>query len=203
MTSVLSSGWDEAPRQDKPFPWTVTSPGWAFPAAVATELAATFPHRSFARRDTSGRSSGKTYRNWSRPAVPESAPNAVWAELLADLSAPGYREQVASLLGQPVAGSVELRFVRHAPGDWLDAHVDSADKLFSHIFYFADDWRPEWGGCLELLNSPDPRDVAVSIAPLTGRSVLMARTDDAWHQVSPVSPEAGAGRSSLLVHGWR
>ncbi|MEU6373189.1 2OG-Fe(II) oxygenase family protein [Streptomyces sp. NPDC046909] len=203
MISVLTSRWAEADRRDEPFPWAVTEPGWAFPEAATTELAATFPNRSFTRRDTSARSTGKTYRNWSRPADPHTAPNALWAALLTDLSAPAYRRQVAALLGQPPAGGIELRFVHHAPGDWLDAHVDSADKLFSHIFYFADDWRPEWGGCLELLRSADPLDVAVSIPPLTGRTVLMARTDDAWHQVTPVSADAAAGRSTLLVHGWR
>jgi len=130
-------------------------------------------------------------------------PASVWPALLADLASPSYRTLVASLLGQPVAAQVELRFVQHAQGDWLDPHVDSADKLFSHIFYFADGWRPEWGGCLEILASADPRDVAASIPPVTGQSVLMARTDNAWHQVTRVAPHAAATRSSLLVHGWK
>jgi Rps23 Pro-64 3,4-dihydroxylase Tpa1-like proline 4-hydroxylase len=102
-----------------------------------------------------------------------------------------------------MAAEVELRFVHHAQGDWLDPHIDSVDKLFSHIFYFADGWQPRWGGCLEILGSADPRDVVATIPPLTGQSVLMARTDRAWHQVTRVSPSALTSRSSLLVHGWK
>ncbi|WP_329126884.1 2OG-Fe(II) oxygenase family protein [Streptomyces sp. NBC_01465] len=203
MMSVLAPGWHEVARNDRPFPWTLTPPGQVFASAVQSELATTFPDGGLARRDTSTRTSGKTYRNWSRPAAPDDAPNGTWAGLLTDLLSREYRQQVAALLGQPQAADVELRFVQHARGDWLDAHVDSADKVFSHIFYFADGWSPEWGGCLELLNSADPQDVAFSIPPVTGQSVLMARTDHAWHQVSPVGPDASAGRSSLLVHGWR
>lgn len=202
MVMELAGPWPGAELSTEPFPWLVTPPGSVFPVETAVELAATFPQDSFARLDTSARTEGKTYRNWSRPAGAELAPAGAWSELLAELASPAYRLLVAQVLGQPVAAEVELRFVHHGRGDWLDPHVDSADKLFSHIFYFADGWQPDWGGCLEILGSADPADVVASVAPVTGRSVLMARTDRAWHQVTRVSPSARTGRSSLLVHGW-
>ncbi|MFE4333865.1 2OG-Fe(II) oxygenase family protein [Streptomyces sp. NPDC056831] len=202
MMRILTPSWAGAEPVTHPYPWMVFPPGTALPHHLIGRLTSSFPKDCYSRRDASTRDGGKTYRNWSRPAGSGEL-DSLWRDLLADLSSAAYRELVAAALDLPEAGDVELRFVRHARGDWLDPHVDSPDKVFSHIFYFAEQWQPDWGGHLEILGSADPGDVVASIPPLPGQSVLMARTDRAWHQVSRVANHVPISRASLLVHGWR
>ncbi|MEU2065744.1 2OG-Fe(II) oxygenase family protein [Streptomyces anulatus] len=108
------------------------------------------------------------------------------------------------MLDQPVARDLDIRLVRHESGDWLSPHTDREDKLFSHIIYFSTRWDAEWGGCLEILRSSDPADAVARVVPRLGASALLARSDESWHQVSPVTPVPGIPpRASLLVHGLR
>lgn len=207
--TVLDKAWAERDVNQYPFPWLSTEPSKVFSLETAQRLAEDFPVDGFVRHDTTQRQGGdKRYRNFSRSlaeadACVDPGTAGVWDDLLADLRTVEYREQVAGLLGQRPANAVELRLVRHAPGDWLGPHTDRPDKMFSHIFYFNALWRPEWGGCLEILNGDDPTSLVSRIVPQLGVSALLARTDNSWHQVTKVSGPSSATRMSLLVHGVR
>lgn len=206
--NVLAPDWADREIRSEPFHWLATEPGELFDVATARSLADTFPVDGFVRRDTTGRPTGKTYRNCSRRLVePGSAPAEdlppQWRALLADLTGEAYRADVARLLGQRPAGAVEIRLVRHEPGDWLGPHTDREEKLFSHIVYFNDGWRAEFGGCLEILDSDDPAAVAGRVVPALGASALLAQAPHSWHQVSEVDAATARGRMSLLLHGLR
>jgi Rps23 Pro-64 3,4-dihydroxylase Tpa1-like proline 4-hydroxylase len=210
MMPLLQAGWKSRPPHEQPFRWLSTEPGELLSEEVAQELADSFPQSSFVRRDASQRPGHKSYRNFSRPllqpdgsaVVPQALP-LLWRQLLAELTAPAYRGEVARLLDQPVARRMEVRLVKHAPGDWLSPHTDRADKLFSHIVYFNRCWREQWGGCLEILAGQDPTAVCGRIVPRLGASALLARADNSWHQVLPVAASAAPERLSLLIHGQK
>lgn len=206
--SVLLPGWTRrAPCRD-PYTWLRTAPGELLAEPVALRLAEEFPESSFARADASGRTGDKTYRNYTRSAVgeggiPDTTLPASWQALVGELTGDTYRRDVASLLGQREAGAVDIRLVRHGPGDWLSPHTDRDDKLFSHIIYFNPGWRPEWGGCLEILRSQNPAEVFERVVPTLGASALVARSNSSWHQVSKVVASGAPDRKSLLIHGLR
>ena len=205
---LLGDGWTRFRPQESPYRWLRTEPGQVLGVSAARRLAASFPAGSFVRTDASGRTGRKSYRNFSRQlAGPGAAADTrlppLWQELVADLLADGYRRQVARLLDQPIAPGLEVRLVRHGEGDWLGPHTDGDDKLFSHIFYFTPGWRAEWGGCLQILGSPDPDDVVDQVVPRLGASALLARAGNSWHQVSAVAARPVPQRTSLLVHGLR
>lgn len=203
---VLGDRWQTLCAQERPYRWLSTAPGELFGTDVAAELAATFPATGFIRMDAAHRRNGKTYRNFSRPvangAGDEPLP-ARWTDLLTDLCSTGYRQWVASVLDQELADRVELRLVRHAPGDWLGPHTDREDKLFSHILYFNPGWHEEWGGCLEILDGASPTAVVSRVVPELGASALLAQATNSWHQVTRVGAATAVSRRSLLVHGLR
>ena len=90
------------------------------------------------------------------------------------------------MLGQQPARALELRLVRHGPGDGLSPHTDRDDKIFSHVIYLNRTWHEDWGGCLEVLSNNDPGAVAGRIVPRLGASALMARSNNSWHQVTAI-----------------
>lgn len=206
MVRVLRDDWANVQVHRDPFLWLSTAPGRLFSMATARSLAATFPSDGFRRLDRSARSTGKQYRNDSRPIrwpEDEGTLPPLWRDLVCDLLAFRYRTDVARLLDQEPAAVLDLRLVRHGSGDWLGPHTDREDKLFSHIIYFNEAWRPEWGGRLEILEADDPGTVVASIAPELGASALLRRADNSWHQVTPLVADPPSERRSLLVHGIR
>ncbi|WP_410575596.1 2OG-Fe(II) oxygenase family protein [Amycolatopsis sp. cmx-4-61] len=208
---LISEAWSALKINDEPYVWLETAPGELIAEADARSLAEEFPAGSFVRKTTDGRKSDKSYRNYSRALAGPGAPDigdlpVVWREFVSELLAPAYREAVCARLDLPAPGQLEVRLVRHVTGDWLGPHTDRADKLFSHVFYFNEGWRQEWGGCLQILRSEDPADVVHTVVPVLGASALMIRADNSWHQVGEVHTRAGEParhRTSLLVHGLR
>lgn len=207
MSVVLRDSWGgRAPSLD-PFRWLHTTPGELLDLDVARQLAGSVPDHGFVRKLEVSVTRTKTYRNFSwdlvRPGEPTVELTGLWRELISDLVDPEYRRRVSELLGTPVADAVEIRLVRHLPGDWLGPHTDRPDKIFSHVLYFTAGWQPEWGGNLEILRTADPASVVSRVVPELGASALFARSDDSWHQVSPVTDERVPARVSLLIHGIR
>ncbi|MGW1059903.1 2OG-Fe(II) oxygenase family protein [Micromonospora rubida] len=205
---MLTDAWTTRGAHLSPYRWLATEPGEIFPMETADRLAETFPDDGYTRRDESGRTSGKQYRNFSREVVGPGVDIAdelpePWPALVRELVGSPYRLRVAGLLGQEPAASLEIRLVRHASGDWLGPHTDRGDKLFSHILYFNRGWREEWGGCLEILDGDDPSAVTGRVVPRLGASALLEQASNSWHQVTRVSGTSVAGRMSLLVHGLR
>ncbi len=205
-TGLLDGAWTRRAGQDRPRLWFGTEPGELFPPQVAAQLAADFPTEGYTRIDASGRTEGKSYRNYSRPLSGPGDPadkdlSPLWAQLIDEVHSEEYRRGVARTLGRPVAAAVEARLVRHVGGDWLGPHTDRPDKAFSHIVYFNPGWRAQWGGCLQILGSQDPGDVVAEVVPRLGASALLVPSADSWHQVGAVSAASASERRSLLIHG--
>jgi 2OG-Fe(II) oxygenase superfamily len=211
MMTVLRSGWTRrCVLQHEPYTWLATRPDQIYAEATARQLLIDFPVDSFTRTDASADGRAKTYRNYTRTLLapsesrrqPEHLP-PLWRQLVTELSIMDYRRDVAALLDQPVASTLEIRLVRHGNGDWLSPHTDREDKLFSHVFYFNPGWREEWGGCLEILAGAEPVVPVARVVPRLGVTSLLARCEKSWHQVTKVTEAAPGERVSLLVHGMR
>ena len=156
---ILHDIWTKRSPNKHPYLWLGTDPGELCPRVVAQELAARFPMIGFRRSDESRRPHGKQYSNYSRPLGHPHCDHdlsAPWRELLAELHAPAYRDHVARMLGQQPARALELRLVRHGPGDGLSPHTDRDDKIFSHVIYLNRTWHEDWGGCRDVFPTTTP-----------------------------------------------
>src|SRR5438105_7437559 len=81
---------------------------------------------------------------------------------------------------------MEVNVFHYGPGANLGPHPDLEDKLVTHVLYFNRSWNREDGGCLTILRSSDPADVAAEIEPIVGNSSVVVRSEESWHAVSRV-----------------
>jgi Rps23 Pro-64 3,4-dihydroxylase Tpa1-like proline 4-hydroxylase len=78
-----------------------------------------------------------------------------------------------------------------AKGHFLNPHLDNSHDLeqkhyrvLNLLYYCSPDWKPEYGGNLELWNEDVTE--AVEIPSLFNRLVLMSTNDKSWHSVNKV-----------------
>ena len=69
--------------------------------------------------------------------------------------------------------------------------------------YFNRSWNRADGGCLNVLGSDDPSDVAAEIEPIIGNSAVLVRSENSWHAVSPVVKGCTRSRRSLTATFYR
>ncbi|MFE4856700.1 2OG-Fe(II) oxygenase [Streptomyces sp. NPDC056670] len=196
-----------APLSPEPYPHAVLNDSFL---AQQDSLVREFPTEGFhydVRED--GGPDRKRYRTYNYQLVRFGVPDEenvnrlppAWRLLLADLTSAAYRAAVSAGTGVDLTGTVlDIRMVRYAENCWIEPHVDRPDKVVTHLFYLNDTWRPEWSGALRVLRSADMDDWSKEVFPLAGHSVLMVRTDDAWHAVPPVTGSGTHDRKTLLVH---
>lgn len=76
-------------------------------------------------------------------------------------------------------------------GHFLNPHIDNSHdgeqqnyRVLNLLYYVTPDWRPEYGGNLELWDVPVKN--RIEIRSLFNRLVLMATNDKSWHSVNEV-----------------
>jgi hypothetical protein len=119
--------------------------------------------------------------------------SSAWQNFIAELNGADYRSFIQSTLG---IDNFVLRMAWHVgeAGSEVSPHVDAAEKIATHIFYFntSNDWQDDWGGSTLVLSgktsavlNPDFCDFAeaVSCTITNNHSFLFANTKDAWHGV--------------------
>jgi SM-20-related protein len=188
----------------EPFEWAELA-GLFSPAAAAS-LAGTYPHDRFKRIAASG--GEKDYEYEARNLIgmgattvshPERLSQA-WRELGRDLLSPAYREVMSTLTGRDLRhAQLEVNVFHYGPGASLGAHRDLPEKLVTHVFYFNRTWNRGDGGCLGILRSSDPNDLAAEVEPLVGHSAVIVRSETSWHVVSRVAQGAAESRRSMTV----
>ena len=130
--------------------------------------------------------------------------SSAWRALANALMSPAYRAAMASLIGIDLsAAPLEVNVFHYPPGGSHGAHPDQRDKIATHVLYFNESWNDDDGGCLTILRSSDPRDVARTVSPLVGNSAVLVRSDDSWHAVSPVAKRCRLSRRSLTATFYR
>jgi GT2 family glycosyltransferase len=189
--------------------------GWAFvPQALdcpaAQTLLRTFPVDGFWLID--GEDGEKSYTYAARPLVtlgadrPVDAPDLdpLWSQLALDLVSDAYRDALGDLIGEALDDALmEASIWRWDQGHQLGPHRDMTEKIATQVIYFSDEWRPEWGGTLRLLNSADPADVFCDVLPGNGSSSILVRSDHSWHAVTRITGAAPAPRRSVIVTWFR
>jgi Rps23 Pro-64 3,4-dihydroxylase Tpa1-like proline 4-hydroxylase len=89
-------------------------------------------------------------------------------------------------------------------GDWFAVHRDfnfhhntMLANTLVFLTYLNRDWRPEYGGALELWDGELNRKIA-GVAPVFGRSILFRHSDKSFHgHPTPLTPPLGRSRRSL------
>ncbi len=127
----------------------------------------------------------------------------VWIELAADLASVEYREALTELTGHDVRSlRMQAHFWRFEPGSHFRPHVDKPHKIVTHLLYLTEEWTPDMGGCFRVLGSEDPDDVLDEVPPLPNNALVLHRTDNAWHSVSPIPEDSGRSRKLVQVWFW-
>jgi hypothetical protein len=121
----------------------------------------------------------------------------VWQQFLEELEGPEYRQFIQRTLG---INQFKVRYAWHAgfSGSEVSPHVDSSDKVGTHIFYFntSQDWQSDWGGSVLVLEdkqtesmSPDYGDFGqvTAVDVLDNRSFLFKNSPISWHGVQPLN----------------
>lgn len=181
-----------------------------FSAAVPVgRLCADFPADGFSydvREDGGG--GRKRYRAFNltviEGGVVTEAGNALpepWRGVVRAITSPAYRAAIEECTGASLDGSaIDARLVRYGDQGWIEPHVDRPDKVVTHLVYLNQDWDPARGGALRILRGPRLDDAVGEVFPGPGNSVVMVRSDAAWHGVQPVVGSEGEDRKLLLVH---
>jgi SM-20-related protein len=194
--------------KNEPYRWAAIDE--LFSPADAAALAATFPSDHF--KDVAGYDGEKNRKFEIRPLIRMGeqsisggkAISAAWRALANDFLAPTYRDAIASLTGIDLReAGLEVNVFHYPPGGSHGPHPDHRNKLVTHVLYFNESWNDDDGGCLTILRSSDPGDIASIISPRVGNSALLVRSDDSWHAVSHVAESCGLSRRSLTVTFYR
>jgi SM-20-related protein len=127
-----------------------------------------------------------------------------WLRLGHDLLSADYRVAMSLLTGRDLTTvPIEANVFHYGPGAHLGPHADLQDKIVTHVLYFNQSWSQEDGGCLCILRSTDPTDVATRVTPIVGNSAVLVRSDHSWHAVSRVVNGCRRSRRSLTVTFYR
>lgn len=123
-------------------------------------------------------------------------------DLLADIRSDAYVGALERYAGAELVGRRRsINIWRYSKEDYLSAHLDKPEKYLTQLFYFNEDWPPEYGGSLNVLAGSDESSVVASIVPQYRNSAVIVTDDRSWHSVSPVSVE-GAERYCLQYIFW-
>jgi SM-20-related protein len=194
--------------QTRPYSWATVDN--LFSPIDAAALADSFPSDHF--KTVASHGGEKEYQYEARALIAMGAetvshPEEMSVEWLSQthaLLSPAYRDAMSLLTKCDLTTApMEVNVFHYGPGACLGPHPDLPDKLVTHVLYFNQVWNREDGGCLTVLNSADPSDIAAEIAPIIGNSVVLVRSDNSWHAVSRVVKGCRRSRRSLTVTFYR
>ncbi|MBA4143707.1 MAG: 2OG-Fe(II) oxygenase [Nitrosospira sp.] len=188
----------------QPFSWAEI--GNLFSPTDATALVSSYPHDNF--KTVEGHGGEKSYYYEARALIgmgsgsianPERL-SKEWLELARDLLSMDYREAMSFLTGYDLSTTqMEVNVCHYGPGAHLGPHCDLPEKIVTHVFYFNEYWDQADGGCLAILNSADPNDVAAEVLPTIGNSAAFLRSENSWHEVTRVKNGCTQSRRSMTV----
>ena len=188
--------------------------GWAeigdlFSSEDAAALAASFPRDHFktilyyGERDYEYDGRSLIAMGADTVSYPQELSEA-WFALARDLLSQDYRGALSQLTGCDLtAAPMEVNVFHYGPGANLGPHSDLEDKIATHILYFNESWNRQDGGCLNILGSADPADVAAEVDPIVGNSAVVVRSENSWHAVSRVVKGCRLSRRSLTATFYR
>jgi hypothetical protein len=129
--------------------------------------------------------------------------DGIWLAIAQDILSARYRDCLSDVTGLDVRElKMQAHFWRCRGGSFFTPHVDKPHKVVTHLMYLTEDWTPAMGGCFRVLLSGDTNDVHAEVSPAKGQSILLRRTDTAWHSVTPTPRDSPCERRVLQVWFW-
>ncbi len=190
--------------QSKPYSWGAV--GNLYSVEDAEALASSYPHDHY--KTVTGNDGEKEYFYEARCLIamgedaishPQELSKA-WDALADTLLSTAYRDAMSQLIDTDLtSASLEVNVFHYTPGSSLGPHLDLKTKIVTHVLYFNKTWDINDGGCLTILNSKDPKDVAQAILPVVGNSAIIVRSEKSWHAVSPVVSTCQWSRRSATI----
>jgi hypothetical protein len=132
------------------------------------------------------------------------------AELNRALATPEFLELLGDVFGMPslladeelVGGGIH----QTGPRGHLDVHVDfnyianrQLHRRLNILIYFNKDWKPEWGGNLELWDTK-VKTCHHSFSPVFNRCVVFETSEKSYHGVTAVRCPEGHSRKSFAAY---
>ncbi len=112
-----------------------------------------------------------------------------FAELIAELSGPGFERGIADVFGVDLSPYIRVITVRGRVGSHDGGvHTDAGWKIISVLLYLNEQWTDQ-GGRLRLLRGADVNQTAVEIVPKWGTLLAFRRSDRSWHGHLPAEGE--------------
>ncbi|WP_292784823.1 2OG-Fe(II) oxygenase [Nostoc sp. NMS9] len=128
----------------------------------------------------------------------------VWRQLIEGLWTDSYRAAIAEMSGLELKDCVmDIGFRRYQLGQLHHPHTDEPSKVLTHLLFFNQQWSVDWGGCLRILKDSQPESAFQDILPLSDSSVAIARSDNSWHMVTPLTSPVSESRLALRVAFFR
>lgn len=126
--------------------------------------------------------------------------SSIWSQLIQELWSPAYREALEKMSGLDLSNcAMVIGFRRYNSGHCHRPHTDEPSKVLTHLLFFNQQWSVDWGGCLRILFNSQRESIYKDILPLSGSSVAIARSENSWHMVTPVTSPASVFRLALRV----
>lgn len=127
-----------------------------------------------------------------------------WQNFCLQINSSEYIASMSQLTGIDLMNKQPIvEFCTYDKNHFLEAHYDNENKkVLTQLFYFNEKWQESWGGYLNLLDSRDKTKILESIPPLANRSVILKCSEQAWHEVTQVSPQAKASRKTMQVEWY-
>lgn len=184
----------------------------AIPSEMAKRLTEEFPTTGFERSERR-RGGNKTYSFKVRKAVDKNrrldavdSLSPAWQSFIEILIGPDYRRVVGKAVGECLDDyEIDVGFFVFTSGNDVSIHTDHLAKATTNVLYFAQHWKPEWGGIFSLYRQDESGhfESFQNFSPETGNAILLVPSASSWHGVSAVSPRAEAQRRTLQIEIWR
>lgn len=124
----------------------------------------------------------------------------VWQQLIEGLWTDSYRAAIAEMSGLELNNCVmDIGFRRYKLGQLHHPHTDEPNKVLTHLLFFNQQWSEDWGGCLRILKDSQPESAFQDILPLSDSSVVIVRSNNSWHMVTPLTCPVSECRLALRV----
>ncbi|MEH1840105.1 MAG: 2OG-Fe(II) oxygenase [Nostoc sp.] len=128
----------------------------------------------------------------------------VWRQLIEGLWTDSYHAAIAEMSGLELKDCVmDIGFRRYNLGHLHHPHTDEPSKVLTHLLFFNQQWSVDWGGSLRILKDSQPESVFQDVLPLSDCSVAIARSDNSWHMVTPLTCPVSECRLALRVAFFR
>ncbi|GAA6619146.1 2OG-Fe(II) oxygenase [Scytonema sp. NUACC26] len=185
--------------QEVPYRWAFLEN--LFSLEESLELAKSYPQEGFERvGDRSKNFLVLPVIDETKDTIKPCKLNSLWQELIDDLCTSAYRATVGNLTGLNLMNDLMyIYFFCYDSESSFPPHPDADTIRMVQLFYFNQEWDTHWGGCLRILKDENAESVYQGIPPLLNTSVILVKSENSWHCVTPVTSHSPQSRRILKV----